>query len=94
MKNFNQYHRKNPHIWNEFQRLTLALIARGVKHYSARTIIHYIRMNTQLKENNSSFKINDHISPYYARKFMQEHPEHDGFFKVRRSRVDELVKTA
>jgi hypothetical protein len=32
------------------------------------------------------YKINDHYSAYYARLFMRDYPEYDGFFRTRRTR--------
>lgn len=85
---FDKYHRKNPHVYREFERLALKMAATGRKYYSARTIIHVMRWNTNLKEKDSEWKVTNNISPFLARKFMREHPELKDFFATRKSKLD------
>jgi len=55
----------------------------GYKHYSARTIIHFLRHHSALKEKNSEFKINNNHSPYLARLFDLVYPNRAGLFEYR-----------
>lgn len=81
----------NP-VYQEFRRLSLLLIERGFKRYGAKSIIERIRFETNLREGpRSSFKLNNNNTALYARMFMQEFPQHDGFFEVRRSRYDDIL---
>ena len=74
----------NPDIYRLFKKLSLEVIDRGFDNYSARTILHRMRWHYTIETVSvDGFKINDHHSPYYARKFMAEFPEHDGFFRNR-----------
>ena len=54
-------------------------------HYSARAIIHAIRWETDLRDSESTFKVNNNWTPYMARLFMDNNPEHIGFFRCRDS---------
>lgn len=80
---FEQWLSENQHIWTAFERQALLISQRGYKHYSARTIIEFLRHHTALKEASELWKINDHITPYLARMFMEKHPHLKGFFETR-----------
>jgi hypothetical protein len=82
----------NPQMWALFERFTFEMIRRGFRHYSARAVIHRVRWETAvpLVDGTSEFKINNNWSPFYARKFHQLYPQHDGFFRNRISRADGL----
>ena len=86
---FDTFDRENPHIWRLFCRFTMNLIAVGWKHYSARTVIHRIRWHVDTQTNDPCFKINNNHSPFYARKFMAQYPQHDGFFHTRDAEADD-----
>ena len=56
----------------------------GRKHYSARTIVELLRWQTDLKDSDKTFKINDHFTPGMARLFMSEHGKrYPDFFRLR-----------
>ena len=78
------YDSQNPHLWDYFLKYTLKIIALGYKRSSARHVIHIIRYETALAAKDDIFKCSDHITPYYARKFMAMYPQHDGFFTIKR----------
>lgn len=88
---FLKYHKENPHVYQEFKKLTFKTIQKGFKHYSARGIIQLLRWHTGVSENGTGLKINDHRSMYYGRMFMNEYPEHDGFFRLRSSAADKFI---
>lgn len=89
---FDKFDNENPDIWNTFEKLTLEAIKIDHRNkFSAHSVIYYIRWDTMLHEkdehgNPKLFKINDHVAPFYARKFMNMHKEHDGFFETREKR--------
>jgi hypothetical protein len=70
----------NIHVWEAFEQETFNVIAKGFKHYSARTIIHYLRHYSEIGEQCSKFKIKNGHSPYLARLFALIHPEHKEIF--------------
>ena len=79
-----RYHQEYPEVWDMFVKLTFELISRGFKHYSAQHgIFAKIRWESDLKYGEGNFKINNNYSAFYARAFMEKHPEHGGFFRLR-----------
>ena len=53
------------------------------EHYSARTIVEYIRHNTQLQSDDKLFKINNNLTPKMARISMVVFPRLNGLFETR-----------
>lgn len=81
---FLEYHAANPHVWAEFERRALAMIAAGRRRYSARTIVEAIRWHfDSTTTTGDGFKINDHHSAFYARLFVAKHTEHREFFSLK-----------
>ncbi len=76
--------RENRHIYAAFC-VKARQMARVRKHYSARAILHVLRWESDLHENRSQFKVNNNWSAGMARLFMQDYPEHQGFFRCRDS---------
>lgn len=85
---FVQYHLDNPHIYQEFKKFTFKAMAKGFKHYGAKAIFEIIRFETGVK-GNDQFKVNNNYTPYFARLFEKDHPEHKDFFYKRKSKFDE-----
>lgn len=81
-RRFWRYHEDNPHVYAMFRRFTLQATDRKT-NYSARAIFHRMRWFTEIETNGDIFKINNNYSPYYARMFMKEFPQHAGFFRTR-----------
>lgn len=77
---FSTWLEKNEHVWRAFEAETFKIISRGFSHYSARTIVHYLRHHTAIAETTSTFKIMNGHSPYLARLFALVHPEHKDIF--------------
>ena len=91
-KKFNEYHRQNPHIYQAFEKKTLEAISRGYKHCSAKGVFEILRWETAVAANHDEYKINNNYTPFYARLFMKNHPEHQEFFRVRFSNFDYEVR--
>lgn len=70
-----------PQMYGMFRRFALEMANRR-EHYSARGIIHRMRWETIVNDGSSNYKVNDHWSPFYARKFMFEYPRFEGFFRT------------
>jgi len=77
------YHQQNPEVYELIKRFTLQVIAAGFKHYSITSIYERVRWHTMIETSGDPFKINNNHRAYYARKFMEDHPEHAGFFRTR-----------
>jgi hypothetical protein len=77
---------KNLHIWDEFVAQAIAVRTLGRDHYSAYTILEYIRHNSALTEKDGPYKINGHAGPYLARLFEICYPQHAGLFEFRETK--------
>ena len=80
---FLDWHRDNPHVYDLFKRFSFEAIERGHKNLSAWLIVNRIRWETSVVTQGSDFKISNNNIAYYSRKFMQDHPEYDGFFRTK-----------
>lgn len=65
-----------------FEETTLQAIKKGFKHYSAKGIFEIMRWHRGVS-GNDRFKVNNNYTADYARKFMNQYPEFDGFFRCR-----------
>ena len=81
-ENFEKHHKDNPEIYKMFCGFAEQM-AKVKRHYSAKAIFHRMRWETAINERDSEFKIDDGWISHYARKFLQEYPQYDNFFKVR-----------
>lgn len=72
-----------PQIWQQFEAITLDLIARGVQRYSADAVLHQVRFDGRQKIRNA-------FSAFYARKFREHHPQHARIFRFYASHADPL----
>ena len=81
-ENFEAHHAANPQIYEMF--CHYALKAAAVRNrYSAKSVFHRVRWETQIAERNGEYKIDDGWISHYARKFMDDYPQHEGFFETR-----------
>lgn len=74
---------ENTHIWDAFVSEAFKIRQKGFKHYSARTIVHFLRHHSALQENGSGWKINNNHSPYLARLFDLRYPHAAGLWEYR-----------
>ena len=89
-------HAERPQVWDLFCKYTFQLIRRGFKHYSANLgTFSIIRWHEDVpgSDGESTFKLNNNLSPYYARAFMRAYPEYAGFYRTREltSRTQDAV---
>ena len=84
---FEKFHRENPAVYEMFKRFTFEAIRAGKAHLSAAMVVKRIRWETNVVTTGDQFKINDQYTPHYSRLFMEDFPEHDGFFFTRRLRA-------
>lgn len=82
---FEDFHRENPEVYREFCNIAAELIRRGIRRYSAYAVMHVVRWHRiQATKGAGGWKINDHFVPHYARLWLERHPQHAGFFELRR----------
>ena len=73
----------NEHIYREFCVESNKIYSMGRKHYSARTIIEFIRHNSELREASGGYKINNCAVPDMVRLYIMQHPGRESFFELR-----------
>tara|TARA_R100001463_G_scaffold43947_3_gene91514 strand:- start:27196 stop:27507 length:312 start_codon:yes stop_codon:yes gene_type:complete len=81
-ENFVRYHRDNPHIWEGFIKYTMQVASKR-DYFSAKAVFHRMRWDTAIGEDGADYKLNDGWISHYARKFMDEFPQYEGFFQTR-----------
>jgi hypothetical protein len=81
-ENFKRYHAENPQVYDYFKHFALMVTNRR-EFYSAKCIFHRVRWETMISGIDDEYKIDDGWISHYARKFMEDYPEHEGFFKTR-----------
>jgi hypothetical protein len=86
---FNDFHKKNPHIFKAFEEQALTAINKGRKKISSKLIINWIRWNEFLRSSDQNFKINDAYQSYYARYFVEIYPQYIDVFEFRKLRNEE-----
>lgn len=81
---FAVYDAANPNIYTLFKRFANDLIEAGRKKLSAALIIERIRWEVNVSTvSEDSFKVSNNHTAFYARKFMDEHPQHGEIFRTR-----------
>ena len=86
--NFQEYNELNPTVYPRFLKIALETHAKGFKRYSANAILEVVRYFTSVAENGGKFKINNNVTPMFARQAVKDRPELNGFFELRRSKFD------
>jgi hypothetical protein len=82
-KRFQEFHQKNPQVYELWKRFCNEAINAGRKVLSAGLIAERIRWETEVITQGDKFKLNNNHRAYYARLFMRDNPQHDGIFKTR-----------
>lgn len=78
------WHKKNPHVYELFERFTMNAINKGHTRLSAWLVVNRIRWETTVETSGSDFKISNDYIAYYARLFHALNPEYDGFFVTKK----------
>ena len=82
---FSEFHNEHPEVYGWLTQFTFDLIKRGYQNYSIDGVLMRVRWEKDINYNtDTGFKINNNYSAFYARMFMKEFPDHEGFFRTRR----------
>lgn len=88
---FKTLHKDKPEIYVEFCRISEALIARGHTQYSAYGVMHIVRFSVWKEgvtmKPEEEFKVSNNMTPFYARLFLRDFPEHEKFFSTKPIRL-------
>lgn len=74
---------ENGHIWTAFRRESDKAWSRGRRHYSARTVIEYLRHETMIAQKAGAWKIDGNNVADLARLYLLTYPNRAGFFETR-----------
>jgi hypothetical protein len=85
-KNFKDFHKNNPDIFDLFTQYAKEIRAAGFERYSANAIFERIRWHKDIQTSGDRFKMNNNYRAFYARKLMKEDPSFQGFFAIRTQR--------
>ncbi|MND52515.1 hypothetical protein D3C80_435320 [compost metagenome] len=80
---FNDWLELNPSFFPIFEQHTFDLINAGVTKSSAWLVANRIRWEVLIKTYGNEYKISNDFIALLARKFMADHPKHQGFFTVK-----------
>lgn len=75
--------RDNRHVWTAFEAEADKVWARGRRHWSARTILEYLRHETAISDSGIEFRLNNNAQDDLARLYLLVHPDRAGFFETR-----------
>lgn len=85
-----EWHKKNPHVWELFERFAMEAVRKGRKKISHWLIINRIRWETSIITTGHDFKIsNDHIA-FYARLWIALHPDYKDLFNVKKMKGEPI----
>lgn len=87
-----KYHTENPHVYEAFKQIALKAINKGYKNYSVNGIAEILRWETKVA-GNDEFKINNNYRAFYARLFAKDFPQHKDFFRTRKSKFDDRLRS-
>lgn len=83
---FEQFHKENPQVYKLFKDIAMELIEAGHQHIGSKMIWEVIRYKTSIRKDapkRGDLKLNNNYTPYYARQFCQEFPQHENKFEFR-----------
>jgi hypothetical protein len=77
IEKFSVFHVQNPHVFAELERMALELAARGRKRIGVKLLVEVLRYEHYMttEDPNSTFKISNTYTAFYARLLIDTHPE-------------------
>ena len=88
-----EWHKKNPMVYELFEKYTFNAIETGRQHYSHWAIVNRIRWDREIETQGGDFKISNDYIGFYARLFHARHPEYNGFFRLKPLKEESLLET-
>jgi hypothetical protein len=84
LEKFEKFDSENPGIYFLFKRFATDLINAGRTKLSAALIVERIRWEVNIStKSDDVFKLSNNHTAFYARKYMEDHPEHGEIFRTR-----------
>ncbi len=87
---FLAFHRANPQVYRELVRFAREARNYGKRVLGIRLLWERVRWELMIvtRDENSSFKFNDHYHSRYARLLMDREPDLRGMFRIRKLRTE------
>ncbi len=83
-RKFNQFDAENGHVWLLFLQFADQVRLTGRLVYSVNAIFERMRWHTDIEtRSDTEFKLSNNHRAYYARKYMNSHPNRAGFFRTK-----------
>jgi len=79
---FQVFLEENPHLWKRFEEEANKAWDRGLRQYSSKAIVEYIRHETPLYERNGAWKISNNHTPWLSRHYIALNPDRATLFKI------------
>ena len=86
---FYRFHKANPQVYQALKTMAFRALNKGKTKYSIRALWEIARWEDVVEcrdPNQDTVKMNDHYVPHYARLLMENEPELEGFFDLRKLR--------
>ena len=83
-RDFWDWHKANPRVWDYFERFSLEVVNKGHKKVSHWLIINRIRWEVYLETTGEDFKISNDYIAFYARLWIARYPEHKDLFTIKK----------
>lgn len=94
LRAFHEFHRENPQVLafliGEIETRRRA----GQRSFSFASLWHYCRWKVDIGRGPGTFKMNDHLTPFYARAIMILRPDFNGWAELRHKSVNEVFGLA
>lgn len=82
---YKEWDAANPHFYPLFVRFSRQLAARGYRNIGVALIFERIRWESMIRTTETDeYKLNNNFRSIYARRFMADYPELNGFFRTRK----------
>lgn len=85
-KAFKRFHENNPHVYDQLVVMSKRLKSVGHKRYGIAGLFEMLRYNHAISTSGDKFKLSNNYRALYSRAIMKDHPELDGFFKIKQRR--------
>jgi len=83
-KEFAQWHKDNPLIWDYFEQFSIEAVTSGKKRISHWLIINRIRWEVYIVTTGADYKISNGLIAFYARLWRETYPQHKNLFRIKR----------
>jgi len=94
LRTFHEFHRQNPEVLAFLIEEIETRMNHGQKSFSFASLWHYCRWKIDIGRGPRTFKMNDHLTPYYARAIMILRPDFNGWAELRHNSVNDVFGLA